>query len=316
MKMTFTSSTIAILLASLQVLSAFEFGCYVKNEDPDLVREVKTHDRVWENPELMKSVFGDLPDVWDWRNIKGQNYLSPIRNQHIPQYCGSCWAHGATSAIGDRFIIDQSKVTGWVDPSLMLSVQHVLACANAGTCHGGEFTPVYKYMYKTGIPHETCNNYQAADQQCTGFNKCGTCWGFGDCSPVKNYTSYKVSNYGELSGRDDMMSEIYTGGPLACCVHATQKLTEFEGGAVYQEYVPYAQADCNHIVSVVGWGQDDKVGEYWVVRNSWGHYWGEEGWVRLPTSAAFPNSTTKSGNDYNLGIERSCGWADPILQEW
>ena len=87
------------------------------------------------------------------------------------------------------------------------------------------------------------------------------------------------------------------------------------GGYVYQEYVPYAQADCNHIVSVVGWGVDETVGEYWVVRNSWGHYWGEEGWVRLPTSAAFPNSS-KNASDYNLGIERSCGWADPILQDW
>ena len=84
---------------------------------------------------------------------------------------------------------------------------------------------------------------------------------------------------------------------------------------MYQEYVPYAESDCNHIVSVVGWGLDNTVGEYWIVRNSWGHYWAEGGWVRLPTSAAFPNST-KNGNDYNLGIEKSCGWAEPILQDW
>jgi cathepsin X len=91
----------------------------------------------------------ELPAEWDWRNISGTSFVTANLNQHIPQYCGSCWAHGSTSAVADRIKIARNAAF----PDVMLSVQALLNCAThvAGSCGGGEDSGVYQYMHDTGM---------------------------------------------------------------------------------------------------------------------------------------------------------------------
>jgi hypothetical protein len=106
-----------------------------------------------------------LPHKFFWGDVDGVNYLSPVRNQHIPVYCGSCWAHGATSAMTDRWTIEHHAATKFPGPTL-LSVQNVIDCGESGSCFGGWDGLVYTYAEESGIPSETCNSYQAINQEC------------------------------------------------------------------------------------------------------------------------------------------------------
>jgi cathepsin X len=240
----------------------------------------------------------DVPDSWDWRNVNGTNYLSWNKNQHIPVYCGSCWAQGSTSALADRFNI----LLGDHNPTpVALSAQVIVNCQAGGSCNGGNPGGVYEFAYDEGIPDSSCEQYVAHNldsKSCTAIDKCKDCtWPpcpVGQTCQDKcwavDYKHYYASHYYSLSGKDKMKAEIYKNGPISCGIMVTDKFEAYTGG-IYSEFRLLPMI--NHEISVVGYGVENGT-EYWIGRNSWGTYWGEGGFFRMATGM------------HGLGIEHDC----------
>lgn len=256
--------------------------------------------------ELLEAT--EMPSDFTWCNKDGKNYCTMSRNQHIPQYCGSCWAHGAISALGDRIKI--ARQAQGVD--INLAVQHLLNCGGVGSCKGGTVDGPYQWLKQmsekgTGIAYETSNPYVACssdssegfcshvDTSCKAVNVARTCGSFsqegGPCTGLSAFPNATISDYGSISGADAMMKEIFNRGPISCGVDANP-LLNYESGIIKTK-----GEGVDHVVSVVGWGTDSKDGMYWIVRNSWGEYWGEMGYFRVQKGA--------------LLLEDQCSWAVP-----
>jgi len=244
----------------------------------------------------------DMPAAWDWSNIDGVNYLTATRNQHVPTYCGGCWAFGTTSALSDRISIMRNNT--W--PRIQLSPQVLINCRGGGSCQGGNPAEALEYIEAKGIPDETCQNYVAENKECQPLGVCETCApgpGFPDvpsdsvCKPVEKYDNYKVTEFGEVAGAAKMKAEIYARGPIGCGIMVTDKFENYTGG-IYSEWKFWPQI--NHEISLTGWGVENGV-EYWILRNSWGSYWGEQGFARVLM------------HKNNLGLETDCTWGVPAL---
>jgi len=190
-----------------------------------------------------------------------------------------------------------------------------LNCQMGGSCNGGDHLATYKAIHEYGsIPYDDCMIYQACSSdsseegcknnkqmfECTATNICKTCDTFtnrgGTCSPIMHYPNATIASYGAVKGSADMMAEIYKNGPIACGINA-EEIVDYTGGVLD---LPHQLKMINHIISVVGWGYDEAINkQYWIIRNSWGSYWGELGFMRLVLG------------ENQLGIEKSCAFAIP-----
>jgi len=265
-------------------------------------------------PDVIKSPLpytyvsmNELPRNFDWRNVNGTSYVSADLNQHSPVYCGSCYLHGAISTLNDRLKIARNAQF----PEINLARQVVLNCGQsvAGSCEGGGDRGVYVFVNQEGLPDDTCQPYTAlSSYACSPYRNCMNCdpptaeAPLGVCYPVQSYNRYFVSEYGSMTNPSilEMKAEIIKRGPITCSIDCNSIThgTYAVGDIVTTSLPESGEWDLDHVVSIAGWGYDeDKKMEYWVVRNSWGTFWGDQGWFKV----ALGNNT--------IGIETECNWA-------
>jgi len=183
--------------------------------------------------------------------------LAPIRDQGK---CGSCWAFAAMGA----FEANQRLTNGL---ELDLSEQHILNCAqnskgDAGSCSGGRSDKVFDWMSTGGaVQNEVQLPYAGKDQICSGTqgSYAAMAWSFVD--PQTNTPSVAA-----------IKAAICKYGPVAASVRSTDAFHAYQSG-VFDEN---AVGDTNHVIVLVGW--DESRGA-WLLRNSWGNDWGEDGYM-------------------------------------
>lgn len=248
-----------------------------------------------------------LPVSFDWRE---KGLVTADWNQHIPEYCGSCWIHGTLSALNDRIKIRRNGTF----PDVMLGRQAVTNCVPDANgqgkppgCNGGDPYMIHKYMSEHKVPDESCMPYQAKNMGCTADTVCRNCKPEGGCWAVDHYIGYGVRSFGSVKGEAAMMKEIHARGPLACSFacdddfmfNFTENVMAHDG--VYTSSAIKTADDIDHIMEITGWGETVAGVKYWMVRNSWGTYWGNGGWAKI-----------KKGT---LMAEYECDWAEPEFDD-
>jgi len=237
------------------------------------------------------------PEPWEWhtaadsydiRSIDGISYASTDLNQHIPQYCGSCWCHGAMSSVADRINLMSKRTISDVIPSC----QAIINCGDAGSCNGGYDGDAYAWVQRNGVPDVTCQQYQAKNMNCGSLALCENCSPGGGCVKVSKYPAVQIEQHGPVSGDSKIMAEISARGPVSCGINA-EPLEDYTGG-ILKQY----SGGVNHVIQLAGYGTLDGT-DYWIGRNSWGRYWGEKGgWFRIIRGGSY---------------RPSCNWAVPKI---
>ena len=196
----------------------------------------------------------DVPIALDWRS-KGA--VTEVKNQGD---CASCYAFSAIGSVESQYFLNTGKLVS-------LSEQQIIACDrefNYG-CYGGGIDKSLHYIADDGgIETEKFYPYTASHLEvCRSDPKASEVISTG----VKSF----------LRGEGNLLKAVATYGPISVSMQALKSLFSYKSG-VYDD--PKCGAMPNHAVLVVGYGNEDGK-DYWLVKNSWGKDWGEEGYVKM-----------------------------------
>ena len=218
--------------------------------------------------EQIRLAAQSLPESFDWRDRNGVNFVSPIRDQ---AQCGSCYAFASMAMMESRLRILTNNTL-----QVVLSPQDVVGCSKYSQgCEGGfPYLIAGKYAEDFGAVEESCFPYIGKDSSCTEKSDCLRYY-------ATNY--YYIGGYYGACNEPQMRMELVNNGPIAVGFEVLNDFLNYKGGiynhtGLTDKFNPWVIT--NHAVLVVGYGTEGGV-PYWIVKNSWGEDWGENGYFRI-----------------------------------
>ena len=201
-----------------------------------------------------KLTLRDLPSSYDARE---HGLVSHVKNQG---QCGSCWAFSAIANIEGQ----QSKKAGKITT---LSEQQLVDCDTVDQgCNGGLMDNAFEFLIKEGGVESD------SDYPYTGRH--------GTCKFSKTKVVAKIKDFKDISQNEDEIAAVLVeNGPLSVAVNANT-FQFYTGGILKPTTKSCNPAGLNHGVTLVGFGEEGGI-KYWIIKNSWGQTWGEQGYIRL-----------------------------------
>ena len=199
----------------------------------------------------------EFPQAYDWRNVDGVDWTTPVREQGA---CGSCVAFGVLGAAECMV----KWVGGDAAQDVDLSEAHLFFCGCGSCCETGWWPEdPLDFLAEPGVPDEACFPYQDRNMPCRD-----TC---GDWSA----RAVRASAWHEILDGDARRQWLSNIGPLVGAMAVYRDFFYYTGGV----YRPVSEDLAGyHAVTVVGFDQAQSA---WLCKNSWGTGWGEAGWFRL-----------------------------------
>lgn len=199
---------------------------------------------------------GNVPDSMDWRE---KGCVTNVKNQGA---CGACWAFSAIGALEAQVKLKTGNLVS-------LSAQNLVDCSmmygNHG-CSGGYMTEAFQYIIDNdGIDSDASYPYVAQNGTChyNATTRAATCSKFVELP------------YADEAALKDAIANI---GPVSVAIDAKQPTFFLYRTGVYDD--PRCTQDVNHGVLAIGYGTLDGK-DFWLVKNSWGEYFGDKGYIRM-----------------------------------